>query len=585
MVRSLCAFLLLAGGSSAFGQSFVVDGGISGSWFNASRSGEGWVVQVLSPSQAFVVWFTYPPTGAAGEQQWMAGTGVVSGNQIVVEDADVLSGPAFGDAFDVDDVVRADWGDLTFTFSDCATGELSYVGPSEYGSGTVAIERLSQVRGSDCGTQVTEFDIAGGEKPLVSTGAWFQTDRSGEGFLIEALEDGRGLAFWFTFTPEGEAAWLIGTGEFTDTSLQISDADIVTGTRFGDAFDPDAVLRQDWGELDFFFDDCNRGRVAYRSALPEYGSGAIELERLTSLDTLSCRPYPEAALAGGAWTEVVSPPTARSELAAVSLEGRAYVIGGFGGASTLEVYDPATDTWDTLPPLPEALNHLMAASYGREIFVFGGYADDNLRITSDRAYAYDIDAQTWRTLAELPVGKAAGTAVSLGDKIYVVGGEPNDSLRYHPPTDTYETLPSPSRATDHSNAVAFDGEIWLLGGRPAGGETNAVAIYNPAANSWRAGPPMIDIRSGFGATVLQGQIAVFGGEVIGTSGPRENVQGFEVYHPASGTWQQGPELPLALHGVGAAAIDGVLYALGGSTAPGGINNPGRTFRYAPGESP
>ena len=48
----------------------------------------------------------------------------------------------------------------------------------------------------------------------------------------------------------------------------------------------------------------------------------------------------------GLWTTLAPMPTERSEVAAVDLDGKIYVFGGFGaGATANEEYDPSTNTW------------------------------------------------------------------------------------------------------------------------------------------------------------------------------------------------------------------------------------------------
>ena len=61
-------------------------------------------------------------------------------------------------------------------------------------------------------------------------------------------------------------------------------------------------------------------------------------------------------------------PTARSELAAAALDGRIYVAGGiaqWGTTAAFEAYDPATDRWEELPPLPEAVSPPRSSSHKR----------------------------------------------------------------------------------------------------------------------------------------------------------------------------------------------------------------------------
>jgi hypothetical protein len=86
-------------------------------------------------------------------------------------------------------------------------------------------------------------------------------------------------------------------------------------------------------------------------------------------------------------------------------------------------------------------------------------------------------------------------------------------------------------------------------------------------------------RGGLGAAVLGDRIVVAGGEVVFLG--LETLDSVEVFDPAQATWSFAPVLPVPLHGVPAAGLDGVLYVLGGSDRAGAIDNHGRVLMYRP----
>jgi len=55
---------------------------------------------------------------------------------------------------------------------------------------------------------------------------------------------------------------------------------------------PDGLLTdveaEAWGELHVDMDSCDGGVVAYRSVLPEFGSGQFPIERLAYVKQLGC---------------------------------------------------------------------------------------------------------------------------------------------------------------------------------------------------------------------------------------------------------------------------------------------------------
>jgi hypothetical protein len=64
--------------------------------------------------------------------------------------------------------------------------------------------------------------------------------------------------------------------------------------------------------------------------------------------------------------------------------------------------------------------------------------------------------------------------------------------------------------------------------------------------------------------VVDGVIYVFGGE--GSSGTFDEN---EAYDPEGDSWEAMPPMPTARHGIGAAAVAGVIYVPTGGPTPGG----------------
>jgi N-acetylneuraminic acid mutarotase len=75
------------------------------------------------------------------------------------------------------------------------------------------------------------------------------------------------------------------------------------------------------------------------------------------------------------WVELAPMPTKRSGVAAVSVDGNVYVMGGekiSGSFSTLEKYDPQSDNWTTEPDMPTARLGLDAVNLDDKIYAIGG---------------------------------------------------------------------------------------------------------------------------------------------------------------------------------------------------------------------
>ena len=275
-------------------------------------------------------------------------------------------------------------------------------------------------------------------------------------------------------------------------------------------------------------------------------------------------------------------PTARSEMRAAVVDGIFYVPGGFGGLTSFEAYDPANDSWTQLAPLPEPAHHMMVTGYNGKVYVFGGGPDLSWRATAS-VLVYDPATAAWTEAGLMPERRMSGEAVLLGNFIYLVGGTGGTTalLRYDPAEDAWAVLPGPSQPREHVAAVAFNDELWVIGGRWGGtGALATVEIFSPASGSWRDGPEMNEARSGFGAAAVGDRIVVAGGEILGAR-PWTALAGAEVYDPDTDAWTLLPELPAGIHGMPIVGFEGTAFVLGGSDRAGGIDNRGRVLKYDP----
>ena len=93
-------------------------------------------------------------------------------------------------------------------------------------------------------------------------------------------------------------------------------------------------------------------------------------------------------------------PTKRATLAAVALNGVVYAIGGgtFTGTplTTVEAYDPASDTWSTKAPLPTAVDSMSATVDNGLIYVVGGFINGN-GTPFNGAQTYNPTTNAWTT--------------------------------------------------------------------------------------------------------------------------------------------------------------------------------------------
>lgn len=131
-----------------------------------------------------------------------------------------------------------------------------------------------------------------------STGLWFDPATPGDGYVVEALGDGRAVVARFSYPATGDSgdqAWFFGTGQIIDEAIVIEQMQRPLGGRFGAAFDPAAIERQDWGSQQLLFTACGVGETGWQAGAP-YGEGRTPLRQLSWIGALGC---PGAGVVGG----------------------------------------------------------------------------------------------------------------------------------------------------------------------------------------------------------------------------------------------------------------------------------------------
>lgn len=576
-----CGLLLLASaGVAQQNDESLVQPAHSGTYLTPGRDGEGWLVEVLNDSTALIIWFSFTPEGSdTGIQAWFGGVGMIDGNRIVVSQANITRGAIFGDAFDPDDVIRTPWGSIEFAFDGRNSGTMTFSGLPEYGAGSRPFARLSGIVGLPFGVSGDDLPVPTSGQPGIS-GTWVDFSHDGEGWFLQEVVPGILVMAWFTFDDVGQQVWIIGTGVLRDGVAIFDSARIADGTDFGDVFDETQVNRMRWGDIRIVFNGCNAAILTYQSDFPEFGGGQLNPVRLTSLQNLSCAFPPPANVSAASWRLTSNTGPTLSELPSARIDDAIYVAGGFssGFFSGRELwrYQPATNIWTRLQDMPGPRDHGMMVGFAGSLYFLGGFINGgNGGIPEPNNWRYDPQTDQWIILTSMPQARAAGGAAVIGQHIYVAGGDISQLIhRYSVADDSWEVFNvSDSFDRDHSAAVAFQGELWLMGGREGSGRANTgVYIFDPVTGSGRQGPAMTTARSGFAAAVVGDRIVVTGGEnfippsVVGVT---------EAFNPQTNSWQSVASLPIPVHGVSGTVFDGDFYVMLGSTALGGVSNIGR----------
>ena len=266
------------------GDPFVIEPGISAAWYDPERTGEGFMVEILSADMAVMYWFTYD---SEGKQDWYTAQGEITGNRIAFPELLRVSGGEFGPGFDPEKVTRTVVGSASFTWSSCESGTMNWVIDQDGGErqqGRMDLVRLSRLMSLSCGIH-TPLPPERPEGQL--SGSWYDPSHSGEGYVLEVLFDARVLVYWFSFDAEGNRRWFFGTGEIVDGKLIFDQMFTTQGGIFGSEFDPETVEVIPWGSLELEL-KCLDGTARFESKEEGFPAGTLDLSRLTILDGLSC---------------------------------------------------------------------------------------------------------------------------------------------------------------------------------------------------------------------------------------------------------------------------------------------------------
>lgn len=251
-----------------------------------------------------------------------------------------------------------------------------------------------------------------------------------------------------------------------------------------------------------------------------------------------------------AWMRAADMTTARSAPTAVVLhDGRVLVLGGAAGWSgqqpvpddigDAEIFDPATNSWSSTPPMPMggvARPSAIVLQDGR-VLVAGGSAKNS---TIEGVALYDPATQSWRVLQSLPQPRSDGLMVLGPGKVVLIGGVATagfpsgggftinpalDSEFFDPRTMSW-SLGSPPTSQRATNFLSFwagvaplhDGRMLVLGVHPALSYT-----FDPSADFWQVAGNAPAFQTGVDlVTLTDGRVLAVGAKPVWIYDPTQS---------------------------------------------------------------
>ena len=151
----------------------------------------------------------------------------------------------------------------------------------------------------------------------------------------------------------------------------------------------------------------------------------VPVENMASTEVLD--------IATGTWSAAAPMLTARNHHGASLIDGKIYVVGGRIGStfiiglsnnvSTNEVYDIAKNTWAAVLGMPTPRSGVGTAVLNGRMHVLGGEAYLNDLVGTYRTHeAFDPNTNTWQRLPPMPTPRHGLAVAEIAGKMYAVSG-------------------------------------------------------------------------------------------------------------------------------------------------------------------
>jgi large repetitive protein len=283
----------------------------------------------------------------------------------------------------------------------------------------------------------------------------------------------------------------------------------------------------------------------------------------------------------GCWTDRAPLPVELLDAGGTALGGKLYLVAGeadSGHLSSLRIYDPATDSWSSGPPLPgPAVENPAVAADGGKLYVFGG-STHSFSGAVQNAAIFDPATGAWTSLPQMATARSGAMAKAIGGKVYVAGGMGVDgaslaSVEVFDPAagsgaGAWSSAAAMSTRRDNSGSAVLGGKLYVFGGSTRNSDgsyvdrtLDAVEMYDPGTDSWTDRAPMPTGRQSVIVGTLNGRAQVMGGEV--NPNPPGTFAANEEYDPVTDSWRGLHSMPTPRHGAAAGTIGDVTYVVGG----------------------
>jgi N-acetylneuraminic acid mutarotase len=241
--------------------------------------------------------------------------------------------------------------------------------------------------------------------------------------------------------------------------------------------------------------------------------------------------------------------------------------GGWEPVDNAWEYDPVADAWKALAPMPGKRGSAVVAQVGGKMYVVGGATtvegskepgingNGPARVVTTNE-VYDPASNTWQSRAPMALGRNHAFAGAVNGKVYVIGGRVAHAFvtvssntdiveEYDPVSNTWSGLKAKMpTARSGGGWGTYNGRIYVAGGEVAtpdmAGAFRALEVYEPATNAWTKMPPMPMPRHGVAGAILGNRLHLVSGMITSAAAGAGQDPKMEVHTSSHDVIELGP---------------------------------------------
>ncbi len=238
------------------------------------------------------------------------------------------------------------------------------------------------------------------------------------------------------------------------------------------------------------------------------------------VDDTAVQSQPLPASVSGRWQRQAGLNQARARFAQAVVSDTILVIGGLtadGWSGAVEAYTAADGAWLRRADKPTPVANIGAAVVNGLVYIPGGLDASGQAVNIHEVY--DPVADAWHTAAPLPRPVCAYAIAPAPGGYYLLGGWDGSAYlstvyRYDAASDSWSEAGALTSARGFAAAVTEGGRIYLVGGYDGRRVLDLVESFDPAASdafTWQEHAQLTIPRAGLGLAALNGSLYAVGG--------------------------------------------------------------------------